>query len=91
MCITPFIVPVTTFAVFETVVSTTVTAVEQLWVKIENKNNIAKFLKKVFILKLYFRNQLIKILSLLTSFSRNLLLFEKIFQYLDLIYRFQFL
>ena len=44
MCTTPFTVPVTTFVVVETVVSTTVTAVEQLWVKTANKNNIDKFL-----------------------------------------------
>jgi len=50
MCATPFIVPVTTFVVVETVVSTTVTAVEQLWVKTANKNNIDKFLRRVFIL-----------------------------------------
>jgi hypothetical protein len=55
MCATPLIVPVTTFVVVETVVSTTVTAVEQLWVKIINKNNIDKFLRKVFILILNFR------------------------------------
>jgi len=79
MCATPFIVPVTTFAVVETVVSTTVTAVEQLWVKAAHKNNIDKFLRKVFILVVNFMNQLFKILSLLTSFSRNLLLFEKTF------------
>jgi hypothetical protein len=79
MCTTPFIVPVTTFVVVETVVSTTVTAVEQLWVKTANKNNIDKFLRKVFILILNLRYRLFKILSLLTSFSRNLLLFEKTF------------
>ena len=49
MCITPFTVDVTTSAVVETVVSTTLTAVEQLWVKIVNKINIIKFLRKVFI------------------------------------------
>ena len=49
MCITPFTVDVTTLAVVETVVSTTLTAVEQLWVKIVNKINIIKFLRKVFI------------------------------------------
>jgi hypothetical protein len=48
MCATPFIVPVTTFVVVETVVSTTVTAVEQLWTKTANKNNIDKFFKKSF-------------------------------------------
>ena len=79
MCATPFIVPVTNFVVVETVVSTTVTAVEQLWVKTANKNNIDKFLRKVFILILNLRYRLFKILSLLTSFSRNLLLFEKTF------------
>ena len=55
MCATPLIVPVTTFVVVETVVSTTVTAAEELWVKIINKNNIDKFLRKVFILILNFR------------------------------------
>jgi len=55
MCTTPFTVPVTTLVVVETVVSTTVTAVEQLWVKTVNKNNIDKFLRKVFILILNFR------------------------------------
>jgi len=79
MCATPFMVPVTTFVVVETVVSTTVTAVEQLWVKTTNKNNIDEFLRKVFILILNFSYRLSKILSLLTSFSRNLLLFEKTF------------
>ena len=79
MCATPFIVPVTTFVVVETVVSTTVTAVEQLWVKTANKNNIDKFLRRVFILILNYSYRLLKILSLLTSFSRNLLLFEKTF------------
>ena len=49
MCITPFTVDATTLAVVETVVSTTVTAVEQLWVKTVNKINIIKFLRKVFI------------------------------------------
>ena len=79
MCTTPFIVPVTTFVVVETVVSTTVTAVEQLWVKTANKNNIDKFLRRAFILILNYRYRLFKILSLLTIFSRNLLLFEKTF------------
>jgi hypothetical protein len=36
-------------------------------------------LRKVFILILNFSYRLFKILSLLTSFSRNLLLFEKTF------------
>ena len=49
MCITPFTVDVTTLAVVETVVSTIVTAAEQFWVKIVNKINIIKFLRKVFI------------------------------------------
>ena len=64
MCATPFIVPVTTFVVVETVVSTTVTAVEQLWAKTANKNNIDKFLRRVFILILNYRYRLFKILSL---------------------------
>ena len=79
MCTTAFLVPVITFVVVETVVSKTITAVEQLWVKTANKNNIDRFLSRVFILILNFRYQLFKILSLLTSFSRNLLLFEKTF------------
>ena len=79
MCTTAFLVPVITFEVVETVVSKTITAVEQLWVKTANKNNIDRFLSRVFILILNFRYQLFKILSLLTSFSRNLLLFEKTF------------
>ena len=45
MCTTPFIVPVTTFVVVETVVSKAVTALEQLWVKTANINNIDKFLR----------------------------------------------
>tara|TARA_B100001173_G_C15566961_1_gene370567 strand:- start:244 stop:393 length:150 start_codon:yes stop_codon:yes gene_type:complete len=49
MCTTPFTVSVTTLAAVETVVSITVTVVEQLWVKIVNKINIIKFLRKVFI------------------------------------------
>ena len=79
MCTTAFLVPVITFVVVETVVSKTITAVEQLWVKTANKNNIDRFLIRVFILILNFRYQLFKILSLLTSFSRNFLLFEKTF------------
>ena len=79
MCTTPLIVPVTTFVVVETAVSTAVTAVEQLWVKTANKNNIDKFLRRAFILILNYRYRLFKILSLLTIFSRNLLLFEKTF------------
>ena len=60
MCATPFIVPVTTFVVVETAVSTAVTAVEQLWVKTANKNNIDKFLRRVFILILNYRCRLLK-------------------------------
>lgn len=46
---TPFTVPVITLADEETAVSTTVTAVEQLWVKITIKNSIIKFLTNIFI------------------------------------------
>ena len=62
MSATPFIVPVITFVVVETVVSTTVTAVEQLWTKTANKNNIDKFLRRVFILILIlnYRYRLLK-------------------------------
>ena len=51
----PFTVPVTTFVVVETVVSTAVMAVEQPCVKIINNKNITKFLKKIFILILNLR------------------------------------
>jgi len=48
-CTIPFTVPVTTFAVDETAVSATITAVEQLCVKTIIRKNIVKFLTKVFI------------------------------------------
>ena len=67
MCTTPFIVPVTTFVVVETAVSTAVTAVEQLWVKTTNKNNIDKFFKNKKNMY-YLAGTVIFILILLVSF-----------------------